>query len=68
MKKLTQVQFEEYVKDPLANDAKVRKWADVPDNRYFTVSVYPEHLAGNVFVDNNRFRVVHNVKISKSTS
>jgi len=41
MTTLTHEQFEEYIKDPLAADAKVRKWCDLPEDRYYTVSVWP---------------------------
>ena len=47
-------------------DAAARKWAGVPEDRYYTVSVWPEHLAGRVFVNHNGYRTVKAVKISKS--
>jgi hypothetical protein len=52
--------------DKVSGDAKVRKWCNVPNNRYYTLSIWPEKLAGNVCVDNTRTRVVTTPKISKS--
>jgi hypothetical protein len=66
MKKLTADQFKEYVTDPLATDAKVRKWCNLPEVRYFTVSVWPEARAGEVRVTMELHRVVRATKISKS--
>jgi hypothetical protein len=66
MKTLTPEQFKEYLAAPLAADAKVRKWAGVPEDRYYTVSVWPEHLAGRVFVRTTEYRKVPAKKISKS--
>ena len=65
-KQLTPEQFAQYQSDPLGNDHLVRKWAGVPEDRYYTVSVWPEHLAGRVFVNYNGYRKVNSVKISKS--
>lgn len=67
MKQLTPEQFKDYMASPpeIANE-KVRKWADIPDDKYYTVSVWPDHLAGRVFVNHNLHRVVHAKKISKS--
>jgi hypothetical protein len=66
MKQLTEDQYKEYVANPLAADSKVRKWCGLPENRYYTVSVWPEHISGVVTVDSTRFRVVAAQKISKS--
>lgn len=58
--------FKKYYENPTNMNKEVRNWAGVPDDRYYTVSVWPEHLAGNVFVDMKRYRVVKSEKISKS--
>lgn len=66
MKQMTPEQLKEYLADPLAADSKMRKWCGVPEDRYYTVSVWPEHLAGRVFVRTNEYRKVVAKKISKS--
>lgn len=66
MKKMTPEQFKEYLADSLKCDEKVRRWCDVPDDRYYSVSVWPEHLAGRVFVRTTEYRKVPAKKISKS--
>lgn len=57
--------LDRYLKNPL-EDAEVRREAGVPDDQYYTVSVWPLHLAGRLFVDRSRHRVVRSAKISKS--
>jgi len=52
--------------DPLAADEKVRKWCGVPENRYFTVTMWPEERAGQVRETGGLHRVVRAAKISKS--
>ena len=64
MKKLTSDQFAEYETNPLAADEKVRSWLDLPDNRYYTVSMMGPTF-GEVKV-NNQVRTVKSKKISKS--
>lgn len=66
MKTLTPEQFQEYVANPLGTDFKVRQWARVPEDRYYSVTVWPEHLAGRVWVTPNLHRTVVAKKISKS--
>ena len=66
MKKLTAEQFKEYAADPLATDEKVRKWCNLPQDRYFTVAMWPEVRAGEVRVTADLHRVVRAAKISKS--
>lgn len=56
--------FEIYSTNPVANDATVRHLLKIPENRYYTVSMWPESVAGSVYV--NREREVKRVKISKS--
>jgi hypothetical protein len=65
-KQLTPDQFAQYSANPLVADELVRKWAGVPDNKYFSVSVWPETLAGRVYVTDKLFRTVKLDKISKS--
>jgi hypothetical protein len=67
MKKLTAEQFKEYATDPLATDGKVRKWCNLPEDRFFTVAMWPEERAGEVRVTGDLHRVVRATKISKST-
>jgi hypothetical protein len=66
MRQLSPTQLSEYLENPLGADAKVRQWCSVPENRYYTVSIWPESLAGVVRVTPNIVRVVHAQKISKS--
>ena len=63
--KLTIDQFKEYAADPLATDPKVRTWCSVPEDRYYTVAVWPEERAGEVRAA-DLHRVVRVAKISKS--
>jgi hypothetical protein len=66
MKKLTGEQFREYAADPLATDQKVRKWCNVPEDRYYTVTMWPEGQAGEVRVTTDLHRAVRAPKVSKS--
>lgn len=66
MNKLTAEQFKEYVADPFATDAKVRQWCHVPDDKYYTVAVWPEAYAGHVRATPGIHRVVRVPKVSKS--
>jgi hypothetical protein len=64
MKQMPPDLFKEYCLNPLAADEKVRKALDLPDNRYYTVSMDGQNV-GRVMV-NNQVRVVKAKKISKS--
>ena len=66
MKTLTAEQFKEYAADPLTADERVRKWCEVPDDRYYTVAMWPEGRTGEVRVTTELHRVVGATKISKS--
>jgi hypothetical protein len=67
MKQLTAEQLTSYLKDPVnVGDANVRRWCSLPDNRYYTVSVWPDESAGQVRVSEKMFRDVKVKKISKS--
>jgi hypothetical protein len=66
MKKLTVEQFHQYAADPPAADEKVRRWCDLPEDRYYTVAMWPEERAGEVRVTAEIHRVVRAAKISKS--
>ena len=67
MKQLTPEQFKNYMSSSQDDgDAKVRKWANIPDDKYYTVSVWPDHLSGQVRVNPHLHRTVHAKKISKS--
>jgi hypothetical protein len=66
MKTLTVEQFTEYAADPLAADEKVRHWCHVPEDKYYTVAMWPEERAGEVRITAVLHRVVRASKISKS--
>jgi hypothetical protein len=66
MKKLTAEQFREYAVDPLATDEKLRQWCNVPQDRYYTVAMWPEERAGEVRFTKELHRVVRAAKVSKS--
>jgi len=66
MKKLTAEQFKEYAAAPLATDEKVRRWCNVPEDRYYTVAMWPEARAGEVRVTPGLHRLVRAPKVSKS--
>jgi hypothetical protein len=66
MKKLTPEQFRDYALDPLAADEKVRRWCNVPEDRYYAVAMWPTERAGEVQVTADLHRVVRATKISKS--
>jgi len=57
--------FERYLANPLAVDNEVRRKLKLPEDRYYTVSVWPPELAGRVFVS-SLHRSVKEAKISKS--
>jgi hypothetical protein len=65
MKRLTTEQLKQYVQNPSHMDEQVRKWCNLPEDKYYTVSTWPEEVAGNVYVT-NVYRVVKAKKISKS--
>ena len=67
MKRLSVEQFKEYAADPLATDGKVRTWCSIPEDRYYTVAMWPEGRAGEVWVTTDLYRVVRAPKISKSS-
>lgn len=58
--------FDEFHDNPLGMDAIVRKQFQIPENRYYTVAVFPEHLKGRITVE--RERHVKATKISKSNA
>ena len=58
--------FERYKLDPVLLDGEVRNVFGLPADRYYTVTLWPDSRAGQVFVDTTRFRVVKMAKISKS--
>jgi hypothetical protein len=66
MKRLTAEQFREYAADPLATDKKVREWCNVPEDKYYTVAMWPGNRAGEVRVTPELHRVVRVAKVSKS--
>ena len=67
--KMTPEQFEQYRKStPDVKSQLVRKWFKVPEDKYYTVSMWPDHVAGVVRVDHKRHRDAKSKKISKSDS
>lgn len=54
-----------YLADPLGVDAEVRQAMRIPEDAYYTVSVWP--IPGRVDVDRPGSRSVPKSKISKST-
>jgi len=50
MKKLTAEQFKEYAANPLVLDEKVRKLCEVPEDKYYTVAIWPEERSGELQV------------------
>lgn len=65
MKQLPKDLFRRYLEDPYRYDAEVRNFACIPEDKYYTVSVWPESVAGQVRL-NGLTRVVKSKKISKS--
>ena len=65
--KMSVGQWEDYsTQNPLQMGDKVRKWFQVPENKYYSVSTWPENVAGNVWLDEKRYRDVpkkENIKI-----
>lgn len=63
---LTKEQFISYLKSPLDYDSKLRDLFKISDSKYYSVSVWPEDLAGQVTITPGLVRVVKTKKISKS--
>ena len=47
-------------------DREIRKKFNVSDDRYYSISTWPEKVAGNVYIDMKRYRDIPKKKISKS--
>ena len=60
---LPQEFFKRYHANPLGMDDEVRQFCHLPENRYYTVSVWP--VEGEVRIS-NQVRTVKSKKISKS--
>jgi hypothetical protein len=56
--------LERYLKDPVAHDDELRAALKLPEDCYYSVSVWP--VPGVVTVDKKRSRVVRAKKVSKS--
>jgi hypothetical protein len=65
MPKLPTDLFARYCEDPLGLDTEVRRFMKVPEDRYYTVSIWPEARAGQLQVT-NQTRTVKTPKVSKS--
>lgn len=63
-KALTGELLTRYLANSLEADAEVRALFNIPEDVYYTVSVYPH--PGLVSIDHSRKRSVHSPKISKS--
>lgn len=66
MTKMPDDLFKRYQADPLGMDDAVRKDMKVPEDRYYSVSVWPEERAGILTVNMKDYRTVKAKKISKS--
>jgi len=49
-----------------AMDESIRAQFHIPDNRYYSVVMFPPSMQGRIIIDKNRTRVKENPKISKS--
>lgn len=63
---LTSQQFDKYEKEPLKFDSEMRSLFKIPQNKYYSVSIWPSLLAGRVCITSNLTRNVPINKISKS--
>jgi hypothetical protein len=64
--KMTEDVFKQYLSNPLGMDTIVRNTFKIPDNKYYSVSVWPPERQGYVWITKNLSRKVETVKISKS--
>jgi hypothetical protein len=64
--KLSESTFRLFCSDPDGYSDLVRQELRLPDNRYFSVSIWPECVAGKVWLTGKRTEPVR--KISKSDS
>lgn len=58
--------FKQYCQNPLGMDETIRSKYSIPDDKYYSVSVFPEKLAGNIYITRGMNRIVKAKKISKS--
>lgn len=56
MKKMSDRDFKKYEYDPREMDKFIREKYDIPQNRYYTVSMFPEKFQGIIRIDNKRTR------------
>ncbi len=66
-RKMDEKTFKHYSQNPLGMDETVRDEMNLPENRYYSVSMWPEEFAGVVRVIPNMTRTPTVKKISKST-
>ena len=64
--RLNEELLKRYINDPMGMDEEIRKKFDIPKNRYYTISTWPEKVAGYLYIDMKRTREVSAKKISKS--
>ncbi len=66
-RKMDEKTFKHYAQNPLGMDVVVRKEMGIPDNRYYSVSMWPEdECLGVVSIIPNMTRTTSTPKISKS--
>ncbi len=66
-RKMDDKTFKHYCQNPLGMDEVVREELKLPDNRYYSVAMWPEDVVGVVTVIPNMTRTVVAKKISKSS-
>ena len=64
--RLDEETLKRYINDPVGMDEEIRKKFNIPNNRYYTISTWPEKVAGYFYIDMKRTRDVPAKKISKS--
>lgn len=65
--RLTEEQIMRHEADPFgAGDTALRQQFRIPENRYYTVTVWPEQARGLIYLDEKRTREARAQKISKS--
>ena len=63
--KLSSELFDKYKEDPIKMDDVVRNVLVIPDDKYYAVTMEPEHLKGNIRLTDHR--ICKTPKISKSS-
>lgn len=58
--------FKRYVIDPNGMDSEVRRLMKIPEDKYYSVSVWPSEVSGRITITTKIHRMVTAKKISKS--